>query len=325
MGFDVLVSSAGRRVALLDIFRLTLTELGLDGRVLAADMSARSSAFHAADAGWVVPPCTDPRFPAEMLRICREGAVRLLVPTIDTELEVYAENRAGFEREGIALAVSSPEVVRICNDKVRTHAWLVASGLPTVRQGLTEEVRLDGWRFPLLVKPRYGSSSTGVVVVEDHAAFEVAVRGGEFLVQSLAAGVEYTLDILADVRGRCVCVVPRRRLEVRAGESSKGVTVRFEELEDLGRRICEALPGAYGPLTAQVFHDAGGELNVIELNARFAGGFPLSWQAGAGYPRWMIEEILGLESTASPDAWRSDVVMLRYDEAIFVDAEAAGL
>ena len=44
------------------------------------------------------------------------------------------------------------------------------------------------------------------------------------------AGQEYTLDILTDFAGRVRCVVPRLRIETRAGEVSKGMTVKNQTL-----------------------------------------------------------------------------------------------
>lgn len=327
-GFDVLVSSAGRRVALLDIFRLTLAGLGLRGRVLAADMSRSSAAFQAADAGFLVPACSSPEFVPAVLELCVREGVRLVVPTIDTELPLYAAYRAPFAQAGVQVAVSTPEAIAVCADKEETHRWLVREGLPTVRQGTVAEVLAapGDWPFPLVIKPRTGSSSVGVAVVRDAAALEAATADGGYLVQTLAPGDEYTIDFLADRAGRCRCAVPRRRLEVRSGEVSKGMTVRSEPLEQLARRVCERLPGAYGTLNVQVFLDAtSGVANVIEVNARFGGGFPLSWEAGAAFPRWMIEELLGLPPTVHPARWRDRLVMLRYDAAVFADASGTGV
>ena len=59
---------------------------------------------------------------------------------------------------------------------------------------------------------------------------------------------------------------------------------------------------------------------VIEVNARFGGGFPLAREAGADFPRWLVEEVAGLPSTAREDGWQDGLVMLRYDAAVFVDA-----
>lgn len=325
--FPVLLSSAGRRVALVRIFRDALSTLKIDGRVLAADMSPCAAAFHDADAGFQVPRCSSPEFVPAMLEICRREAIRLIVPTIDPELPVLAAARDEFSFAGTTVAISSPEVIAIANDKRRTHEWLAGNGFPTVRQAEVEEVLAHPghWPFPLLVKPVAGSSSIGVATVSTAEELRMATRDGDFVVQTIASGHEYTIDGLVTRDGTCVSTVPRRRLEVRAGEVSKGMTVHSALLEDLATRLFEELPGAYGVLNAQVFLDEDtGETNVIEINPRFGGGFPLSWEAGACYPQWMIEELIGV-SPARRSGWRDGLVMLRYDDAVFVDRPAAGL
>ncbi len=326
--FDILLSSAGRRVALLQCFKRALAALGVEGRVVAADMSPLSAAAHKADASFLVPPCTTDAFVPHMLELCRREGIRLIIPTIDTELMAYAKNRAAFADIGTTVAVSTPETMVIGGDKTATHTWLVERGFPTVQQAKVDEVlaRSSTWRFPLIAKPRFGSASIGVTRIADLAALSAVARQGEMVVQSMAQGQEHTVDVLVNGRGHAVCVVPRRRLEVRAGEVSKAVTVRHVALQDLARRIAEALPGSYGVLNIQIFaDDTTHDLRVVEINPRFGGGFPLACEAGADYPRWLIEELLRLPSSASADAWHAGVVMLRYDDAVFVDANKVGL
>jgi carbamoyl-phosphate synthase large subunit len=176
------------------------------------------------------------------------------------------------------------------------------------------------WAFPLVVKPAGGSASQGVLKVHDVEGLRAASRHGDFIVQTLASGREYTIDVLVNRDGKCVCAVPRKRIEVRGGEVTKGVTVRHAAMQTLATRIAEALPGAFGPMNVQVFLDSNNdELAVIEINTRFGGGYPLAWQAGANFPRWIIEEILGRPSTAMPDEWRDGLMMLRYFEAVYID------
>jgi carbamoyl-phosphate synthase large subunit len=326
--FGVLISSAGRRVGLLEIFRRTVRELELTGPVVAVDRSRLSGAFHSADRAEQVPPCTSAEFVPAILDVCARFGVRLVVPTIDPELPVYAEHREAFRAAGVTVAISGPETAAICEDKRRTHAWLVANDFPTVRQTTVKDFVAgnNGWQYPVVVKPRRGSASIGVAVVSDAADLAPATRAGDYVVQSLAPGSEFTVDALVDRAGRCVSVVPRKRLEVRSGESSKGMTVRSDLLEAQAVRLSETLPGAYGPLTIQSFLDPdSGEAAVIEINARFGGGFPLAWHAGADHPRWLIEDLLGRTSGASRNGWREGLVMLRYDEAVFIDAGDAGL
>ncbi|MGH9118456.1 MAG: ATP-grasp domain-containing protein [Acidimicrobiales bacterium] len=319
-GFSVLVSSAGRRVELVRAFRSALAELGVDGQVLAADRSWYSSAFHSADAGLLVPGCDDPGFVDRMIELSGSHRVGLIVPTIDPELRVYAEARERFAAAGVTVAVSSPEVVTIASDKAATNEWLRANGFPTVRQTTVAQAQAQGLAFPLVAKPRFGSAGIGVAVVDDPAALDVAARGREMVVEEVAPGQEHTIDCFVDRSGRCRCAVPRRRIEVRAGEVSKGVTVRSPRLEALAADVCEALPGAYGAITLQVFVDpASGRVAIIEVNARFGGGYPLSHEAGADFPRWLLGELTGRPSTASADGWRGGLVMLRYDAAVFVE------
>jgi carbamoyl-phosphate synthase large subunit len=322
--FNILVSSAGRRVALIEILKTTLSSLGLQGQVIAIDMSRMSAAFHLADRAFLVPRCTAPEFVDEVLQICRTNHVRLIVPTIDTELSVFAANRARFEEAGVAVAVSSPEVIKVTNDKVATHRWLTGHGLPTVRQGTVAEVLegQGGWSYPLLVKPVSGSMSKGVAVVADEAELTAATRSDTFVVQTIAPGEEYTVSFFANRSGHCECAIPRKRIEVRAGEVSKGVTVRNERIEELTFELCELLPGAYGALNVQMFFDEeSSALHIIEINPRFGGGYPLAWQAGGKYPRWLIEELLDRPSTATHREWKDRMTMLRYDQAVFLTEE----
>ena len=320
---NVLVTSAGRRVALLRAFRTAVSSVG-GGRVLAADAGGTAAAIHEADEGFVVPRCDSPDYVPALLALCRRENVAVVVPTIDPELPVLAQAREAFTREGVLLAASGPVTNDVAFDKANTAAFFDREGIPAPRQldlGGALAGR-NGFAFPVMLKPRFGSGSVGVHVVRDLEELRFyARRVSEPILQEYVDGLEFTLDVLVRPDGRVACVVPRRRLETRAGEISKGYTVRDAEIEGWGRLVCERLPDATGPITLQCFRRRDGRLAFIEINPRFGGGFPLTLQAGADYPRWLLEWALGLPSTASPDGWAADVAMLRYDDAIFVSRE----
>jgi len=121
-------------------------------------------------------------------------------------------------------------------------------------------------------------------------------------------------------RGSAIAEVPRRRLEVRAGEVSKARSEMNGPIMNLARSIVEQLPEASGPLNVQVFHDKeAGTTRPIEINARFGGGDPLAWKAGANAPMWLLQEFLGLH-IGRRDDWLDGLVMLRYDQGVFTRA-----
>jgi carbamoyl-phosphate synthase large subunit len=169
-----------------------------------------------------------------------------------------------------------------------------------------------------LLKPFNGNSSIGVTKIRNAEELDFFIRYvPDAIVQELITGEEYTIDILVDLHGRVRSVVPRLRVETRAGEISKGITVKNFDIIKAGKKVAEALPGAVGCITVQCFLTPGGEIKFIEINPRFGGGIPLSIKAGADFPRWIIEMYYGRESEITLDGWESGLVMLRYDDEIF--------
>lgn len=320
----ILFTSAGRRVELLQCFRADAARLGLPVRLVAADLHpSLSAACQSADACFAVPRCLDPGYVPALLEICRAQQVRLVVPTIDTELPALSEARGQFERAGVRVAVSSPEVVALARDKFRTAQALQAVSVPVPRTALLPEFQVssEGWRWPVILKPVGGSSSKGILVLREPGELARLPEFTEsYLVQEWWPGAEYTVNVFFDQAGRLCAAVPHRRIETRTGEVSKGVTERLPILLELAQRLAAALPGAYGALCFQAIVTKAQEAVVFEINARFGGGFPLAHAAGARFSQWLLEEAAGLPCQARDD-WQSGLTMLRYDAAVFLQAE----
>jgi carbamoyl-phosphate synthase large subunit len=318
--FNILLTCAGHRIERVKILRETLAELGLAGRIVAADASELSAAGQVADALVVLPRVSAADYTSALVEACRRESIRLVIPGIDPELSVLAAAREALANVGATALISAPEVIAIAADKQQTHRWLTENDFPTVRQTTPAAALADptNWTFPLFGKPRGGSASVGVQRIATIDELRRIADLPEVIVQTIAQGDEYTVDVLVNRQGRAVAAVPRRRIEVRSGEVTKAVTVRQPAVIVLASRIAEALPGAYGPLNIQIFHEPSTDtLAVIEINPRFAGGFPLTHAAGGHFARWIIEEILGLPSTASNEHWQDGLVMLRYFDAVF--------
>lgn len=297
------------------------------GRIGIIDCSRTAPAAHLVDGAWVVPPCKSPLFVDEVLDLCVREHVSVLIPTIDPELPVYASARKRFDLAGTSVCISSVDTVRIGSDKVATHEWLSRHGFPTVQQSSPADVlrAKSEWGLPLITKPRNGSASIGVRLVTSWRELELLEAADrDYVVEEKAAGNEFTINVYVSRSGECVCAVPHWRIEVRAGEVSKGITVKDPKLMSLGRCIAESLPGAYGPMNIQCFMDDSGGMKVIEINPRFGGGYPLAHKAGAPFAAWIIDELEGCKLSYFGD-WQDGLAMLRYDHAVYVPGSALGI
>jgi carbamoyl-phosphate synthase large subunit len=131
-------------------------------------------------------------------------------------------------------------------------------------------------------------------------------------------GTEYTCDVYIDFALRVRCVVPRRRIEVRAGEVSKGQVVKHPRIMEQARHVVELLGAGPGVVTLQLFITKDDEIRFTEINARFGGGAPLSIRAGADFPKWILQELTGHHPHIKFDGFTDGLVMLRYDAEVWL-------
>lgn len=313
---NVLVSSAGRRGQLVRLIRDTIQPLG--GRVHAIDASEWSAACRIADSWGRVSRCDHATFEQEVLDYCLANEIRLVIPTIDTELPMMARFRARFAACGIDVATSGIETISIAADKVATARFLADANLPTVKTYSEQEIARGEVTFPALLKPRFGSASSGIHIIQDVTELQFFwQRVADPIVQELATGREYTVNFYIDRQKIVRAAVPHWRVETRGGEVSKCVTVRQEQLITLAREIGDRLPSdAWGPMCYQAFVAGYGKIKIIEINARLGGGYPIAHSAGANFLQMLIDDVLG-NSIASVTDWQAGLAMTRWDDAVF--------
>jgi carbamoyl-phosphate synthase large subunit len=276
-----------------------------------------SAACRVSDGFFSVPKVTDPDYCSKVLDICVKNNIKLLIPTIDTELIALAENIEYFRNNGIEPVVSSLDVMLMCRDKRKTHRYFDSIGFPHVR-----EIDIKNPEFPMFGKPYDGSSSIGAKVIEDRAQLSESLIINEkmMFLEYLNPDeyTEFTIDLYFDKQHFLKCAVPRERIEVRTGEVSKGVTRR----DNLYELICKKFAfcsGFIGCITLQVFKKRdSSEVYGIEINPRFGGGYPLSYLANANFPGMIIKEYLCGEKVPFVHDWIENLLMLRYDDEVLV-------
>jgi carbamoyl-phosphate synthase large subunit len=316
----ILFPCVGRRVALLELFRRACARLGCKGVLIGTDVTANSAALQCCDRKYVVPPVTHRRYRGQMRDMIRKEKVDLVVPTVDLDLPIWAALRDELAAMDCTALISTPEVVRICQDKRLMYRFLQQHGFDTPEtMSVAQARKLKRYRFPYFLKPWDGYASRGSFIARNRAELKFfSTHVPNCIVQEFIDGAEHTVDVLVDFSDRVRCVVPRRRLQVRSGEVSKGITVKHPQIIQRSQELIETLGAGPGVITIQCFLTKKNEIKFIEINPRFGGGVPLSVQAGADFPRWLLQLWLGKKPRISLDRWRDQLLMLRYDDAVWV-------
>jgi len=316
MPCNVLITAASRRVALVQAFQRALAAR-TGGRVIVTDINPLSPAVHVADRAYLVPLSSSPGYLNEIWTICDAEHVRLVVPTIDDELELFASAKETFARRGVAVAVSSPDTAAICNDKYATCVHLRAHGVSAAETFLPGTLPAVP-RFPLFVKPRVGRGGVGAYRARDRRELEFFldyVQGA--IVQEYLDGPEFTIDVLCDDAGRVLSVVPRERVVIRAGVIDRGRTSNDPALMALALRCAEALPFA-GAVNLQC-RVVNGRPTIFEINPRFSGGIPLTMASGADFPGMLLDLAAGRMVPPAIGAFQPDFWMTSYEASFFLD------
>ncbi len=313
---NILLTSVGRRTYMIEYFKKAL-----DGKVYVSN-SEFTYSMSQADGYFLTPLIYDTNYIDCVLAFCLKNNIRAIISLFDIDLPVLSKNRNSFERQGIKVVVSSWEVTQICNDKWSTYNALLKMSLPQVPTYIIldeakEAIQKGYLKFPLVLKPRWGMGSIGILEVENILELDVLYKKLErkifssylryesiadkdhcILIQSKISGNEYGLDIFNDLNGNLVSVVAKKKLAMRAGETDIAETVNSTLFMETARKISQSLKHIAN-LDVDVFVTPTDEIIVLEMNCRFGGQYPFSHLAGVNFPLQIVKWLKGLPTDVS--------------------------
>ena len=318
---NVLVLGVGGNVSQGILKALALSELPT--RVVGACVTPRAAGLFGVESAYVSPLASDPSFPGWLLETCARERIHAVLSGVEPVLERLAPLAAELrDATGAVAVVSDADALATGLDKLRTAAWLAERGLnsaPTAGADDDEAVAklVEAHGFPLLVKPRRGKGSRGVVVVTDAPGLEHARGGGDLIVQEYLgdAESEYTVGCFVDRDGAL-----RGSLAMRRG-LGEGTTVwaeagRFPEVRAEAERVATELR-PMGPVNVQLrIHER--RPTTFEVNVRFSGTTPIRARFGFNDVEAALRHfVLGEDPVDLPDVTAGFAV--RYWNEIYAE------
>jgi FMN phosphatase YigB (HAD superfamily) len=294
-------------------------------RAVVADLYADSPGLYLADAYHQVPPvASGSEFEDAIARIAEAEGVRLVLPATAIELDALARLAPRLEAMGVAVAVSSADVLRLAADKRLLYAELGARGFPVLP--LVDPQQADA-PFPLIGKPAGGWGSRGVVIARDAAAlardWSKHLADGYVWQRRLDPCRELSVDFAIDFAGRASAPGVRLRVRTSGGfaivtdtTESKPVMRWTDEFIAWARGL-----GGRGAFNLQ-FLEQGGGVWLSDVNPRF-GTSAVHWRGTAHDPVRHLCRSVDPSVTAPPRPAPPRTIRVLGEVAVGEDADAA--
>ncbi|MBS6722746.1 MAG: ATP-grasp domain-containing protein [Clostridiales bacterium] len=324
---NILLTSVGRRSYLVNYFKEALNG---KGKVYVSNSSELSPAFQVADEAIITPLIYDTRYIPFLKKYCKEKKIDAIISLFDIDLPVLARHKEEFEEMGTRVIVSDFSVIEICNDKWKTYQYLFQNNIDVPKTFLSVDEVLRSLTngeitFPVVIKPRWGMGSIDIFeadteeelmilykkarrnIEKTYLKYEAAIDGERsILIQEKLKGEEYGLDVINDLDGNYITTIPKKKYAMRSGETDCAVTVESQELKEIGEKISTILKHIAN-LDMDVFA-VGNKYYVLEMNARFGGGYPFSHMAGMNLPKAIINWLNGEKVESDLLSWQANVM-----------------
>jgi carbamoyl-phosphate synthase large subunit len=248
-----------------------------------------------------VPYASDGMFIGAIKEIVSKEGIDLIIPTVDEELVVFSGSRENLDTR---IIVSPFETVNICNDKYLLYERFREHGFSPryVVTDRREDLGVLG-RERIFMKPRIGRGSRGTRLFENSDEIPGSLINSSNVFCEYLPGYEYTVDVLCDLGGKPVVIMPRKRIEVFRGVCVRGKMERNGRIIRNVEKMCGVLK-FIGPINIQFKLDSGGEPRLVEANPRFSGGLPISIKAGVNTLELLYDLLQGMEIDRKRLAWQ---------------------
>lgn len=306
---NILLTSVGRRAYMVKYFKEALDG---NGAVHVCNSDDKTVAFHYADKAVVSPLIYDDGYIPFLLDYCEKNHIDVLLSLFDIDLLVLAKNKERFAQIGTKVIVSDERLIEICNDKWKTYQFLKENGFHVPKTYLTLQkvmLALDSGEihYPIIVKLRFGCGSIGLSVAEDEMALLYYSRRNtrvisksylkyesssvgvdeQILYQECLNGQEYGADIINDLNGALQNIIVKKKIAMRAGETDIAELVNVPVISDELSRLSQ-MTKHIANMDCDVFM-VDAVPYILEMNARFGGGYPFSHMGGCDLPKAIVQ------------------------------------
>lgn len=247
-------------------------------------------------------------------KLTEEENVRYILPTTETEIEVYNVCRDYFEAKNIKLFINNPFIIETFLDKYETVQFLKNKGFPYPKTYLLKNYNNE-LPFPLLVKTRKGWGGKGHVKIENANELEFYKRKmTDAFVQEIVDSddEEYTIGVFSN--GEAVYTIAFKRYLGYGSLTKIAKLVYDDSIEELSEKIAR-VSSLEGSFNIQIRKTREGYV-PLEINPRFSSTVYIRHCFGFQDVKWWLDLKEGCKITFVPK-YKGGVAVRNINEVFF--------
>lgn len=252
----------------------------------------------------IMPKLNDISLWDKTKKLLLEHKIDIVIPSLDETMLEWAKRVKEYDELGIKIIISPLDTIKIFQDKWNTYKFFKSIGIDTPKTSLEAKYQL--------VKPRLGRGGSGIFENNFQKSFSMI----NMISQEKIKGIEYTVDVFFTNDNKPLYIVPRERIAVKEGKSTKGLVVKNHLIDEKIIEISKNIK-FLGPINFQLFQTDDNQLIFIEVNPRIAGGMALGFAATENWINLIVNNIIN-NIDIIPKEINYGLKMVRYYDECFI-------
>lgn len=289
--------------------------------IIGVDMCGDPTANQMVDRFFVVPGVNDEKYIDEILKICQQEHVNIVLPFMSKELLKFYSRKEDFTKLGTIVSMSDPQSIKITNNKLKLYEYLKAHGVKTPKfcpirkvADLDKAFSCLGYPIkPVCIKTAESSGSRGVRVVDiSKSRYDILFHEKpnslfisfeelkeilterdtipEMFAMEYLPGSEYSVDVLAQ-QGETLYIAGRKSEVVNASIQQDALICKDEAAYRICQQIIKLL-NMDGTVNFDFKYDGTENPVLMEINPRISATMAVHTVAGVNFPYLRIKQLL---------------------------------
>jgi carbamoyl-phosphate synthase large subunit len=240
------------------------------------------------------------------LDFIKDKDIALIIPGISHDMNFFLKNSDTFANCGVQIVLNDPKLIALTQDKFKFDAVYRTLGLPTIPTATPstwqKALEILG-PAPLLLKPRIGEGSAGIVLLHDELDFNYWTKKAaeNWMLQKIIGqdDQEFTVGTFGFGDGTSLKPIIFRRTLSRSGHTQEATVVEHKAITSITRKIVQHFK-PIGPTNLQ-FRVQDDTPYLLEINPRFSSSCSLRTAFGYNEAIMCIQYYLDGIKPAEPE------------------------